>query len=644
MSIKGLEETLDYLEKKIIAKRFNLITSNELFFEIINRKKQLFKKFQKEIKIRWQKFENGNRDNFLKKTYTDFFLKNFNEFFKEFLKQFFFLDYQKSLKLITKEKLSSELLLIEYKYYLSPKEAEIFQKHQAKLKDKKHGLFFHIIFLYQILKSLSIIYKDIIQKPFEITLDGAILTQDLDNDFLHFLVIIKSNREQLYDYYYQMILFYFLKQFKGVPDYLIERLDNRKENLFDFALKKYSKNEMRENLIELLYFFYKKCILLRSIRPLLDFFNFVCSRVEDSIFSKIEIIKEDYLSNFNFDIEIKNTLMNIFNFLDRSSTLSSTFLANNLPSRKSQLNLFSLYRKYYLEAGLETLESENLLYLPDIFRKKLNHYNSSIKNRNMIDSYSIKKINKFLDYLMRITNSENTDIFFQKIFNKTVATLNYEFFKTFLRSLNKKLFILIGQDKNKELNEAKDHFSFEFLVGHISRMLYVLIDKIFLYKNLNKASTHFIDTRGRYIPKNISLRIYELLMFQDMNFSDDLWPDFLLSMNKESVLKIIKEHNIKIQGKHFYDDDDLTRLLITYNFQSSSQGKFLEEWLLKILIIPCNKFIINIRSSVSDISNKNKIFEKLSQYFSRGIKDKMVIKEINKICQELSTFWSETMV
>ncbi len=644
MSIKGLEDTLDFLERKIIGKRFNLKTSDKLFFEIINRKKQFFNQFQNKIKIKWQEFENKNRKNFLKKTYTDFFNERFNEFFIEFLEQFFSLDSPKSLKLISKEKLSSELLLIEYKYNLSTKEAHLFQEYREKLKLKEQGLFFHITYLYQILKSLNIIYKQIIQKPFEITLEGAILDQDTDNEFVHFLVIIKSNRLKLHEYYYQMILFNYFKQLKGIPDNILERFEQGREDLFHFAVKYYSKPEMREKLIDLLYFFYKKCTLLKSIRPLLDFFNFVCSRVEDSVFSKIEIIKKDYLSNFDYDIETKNNLINIFNFLDRSSTLSSTFLANNLPSRESQLNLFSLYRKYYLAAGLETLESENLLFMPDLFRKKLNNYNLTIKNKNIIDSYSIKTINSFLDFLLPIINSENKDIFFQIIFNKTVSVLNYEFFKTFLRSLNKKLFKLIGEDKKNKLNSSKKHFSFEFLVAHISHMLYVLIDKLFLHKNLEKASKNFIDTKGRYIAKNIALRIFELLMFQDMNFSDDLWPNFLLSINKEKVLKIIKEQQIKIQDKSFYNDNDLTRLLITYNFQSSSHGILLEEWLLKDLIIPCNKFIITIRNSISNINNRNEIFETLNQYFSKGVEDKTAIMEINNICLKLTNFWIETIV
>jgi hypothetical protein len=644
LSIKGLEETLDYLEKKIIGKNFNLNTNNILFFEIINRKQQNFIQFQNKIKTKWQEFVNKNRDHFLQKTYTDFFNAHFNEFFIEFLEQFFFLDCHKSLRLITKEKLSSELLLIEYNYYLSGEEELIFQKYGEKLELKEQGLYFHMIYLYQILKSLNIMYKEIIQKPFEITLEGAILNQGGEHNFLHFLVIIKNNREQLYDYYYHMILIYFFKQFKDVPDHIIERLEHGREDLFDFVLKKYSKYEMREKLIGLLYFFYKKCILLKSIRPLLDFFNFVASRVEDSVFSKIDVIKQDYLSNFDYDIEKKTKLIDMFNFLDRNSTLSSTFLANNLPSIESQLNLFSLYRNYYLAAGLETLESGSLLFMPDIFRNKLNNYNSTIKNKNIIDSYSIKTINRFLDYLLTKINSENTDIFFQKIFNKTVSTLNYEFFKTFLRSMNKKLFNILEEDKKERLNALDNHLSFNALVGHISRMLYVLIDKIFLYKSLDKASKNFIDTKGRYIPKNIALRIYELLMFQDMNFSDDLWPYFLISVNKEKIFKIIKEQNIKIQEKYCYEEDDLTRFFITYNFQSSLQGIFLEKWLLTDLIIPCNKFIINIGNSVSDINNKKEIFQILKTYFSKGIQDKQIIKEINKICQELSAFWTETKV
>ncbi|TXT67082.1 MAG: hypothetical protein BAJALOKI1v1_190025 [Promethearchaeota archaeon] len=648
LSIEELERTLSFLEEKIKGQKFNLKTSNKIFFDIINRKRQRFEVFQSDLRSNWDEFKGSKDTSFIKKNYSDFFNRNFHEIIIIFLERFFGLEAVDSLRLVSKEKLSSELLLFEYTYTLSKREATLFQKYRKRLNLMQYGLFFHLTYLYLIFSVLNIILKEIIDEEFQIALEGATLNQDGSNNFIHFLVIIKGSRNQFYDYYYKMILFYFFKQFRSVPKNVVETLESDKEKLFELALQCYSKSSMRKSIVELLYFFYKKCTLLKSIRPLLDFFNFVCSRVEDSIYSKLNIIKSEYLNKLDYDTDTKNNLIKIFNYLDRTSTLSSTFLANNLPSRKSQSNLFSLYKKYYFGMGLETLESSNILFLPNLFRKTLNQHNHSLEENNIVNSNSIKNVNRLFDYFIDIIDIESSDVFFQKILNKSIFTLNFEFFKTFFRSLNKKFLFLISHFEKEKASESQDSYkSFDFIVAHISRMLYVLIDKIFLDESPKKASKNFIDKRGRYIPKNIALRVLELLIFQDMNFSDDLWPDFLLSMNKERVLERLKEFNIEIHNKYFYTDEDLTRLLITYNFQSYSQdskGRFLEVWLIKDIIVPCNEFILKIWNSLTDKNDADEIYETLCTFFSEGIEDEMVLSDITSICKKLTPFWKEMIV
>ncbi|GAG20417.1 unnamed protein product, partial [marine sediment metagenome] len=248
-------------------------------------------------------------------------------------------------------------------------------------------------YLYLIISILGIILRKLLDEKFYIVLDGVVLKNGEENA-LNFLIVIKNSKDELFENYYYMYLYYFLKYFKEVPEQYFGKLLAGRERVYQIALDEYS--SAKENLVDLMYYFYKKCNLLGNFSPLLDFLNFVCSRVEDSVFPKLDIIRKEFLRNFDYTDEKKNALLRIFDFIDFKSTLYSTFQANNLPSQKSQFNLFLLYTKYYFGSGsLEALEVSDLLFLPDDFKAKLNDYNS--KTENVINSNTIGEVQEFLD-------------------------------------------------------------------------------------------------------------------------------------------------------------------------------------------------------------------------------------------------------
>jgi hypothetical protein len=172
-------------------------------------------------------------------------------------------------------------------------------------------------------------------------------------------------------------------------------------------------------------------------------------------------------------------------------------------------------------------------------------------------------------------------------------------------------------------------------------MLYTLIDKIFIRSDPSHASNNFIDPRSRYIGKNIALRVLELFIFQDLNVSDDVWPDYIISMNRENLIRDLKSFNINIPKKYFYGFEDIARFVITYNFQSYSDKLLFEEWLIDELIIPLNDFIIKMKSLIKDPKNKNEIYEKLSAYILDGseLEDKELRKSFKFVCEQLGSFW-----
>jgi hypothetical protein len=436
-----------------------------------------------------------------------------------------------------------------------------------------------------------------------------------------------------------MYLYYFLKYFKEVPEQYLDKLLVGREKVYQIALDEYS--NAKENLVDLLYYFYKKCNLLENFSPLLDFLNFVCSRVEDSVFPKLDVIRKEFLRNFDYTNDKKNSLLRIFDFIDKKSSLYSTFQANNLPSQKSQFNLFLLYTKYYFGSGsLELLEVSDLLFLPDEFKAKLNDFNS--KSENVINANTISEVQEFLDYFSILNNIENPDIFFKKIFNKEISQFNYDFFKAFLLSLNSSITRLIElENKTFEENPNNELLNFKIVVDHICRMLYTLIDKIFLRKLPSQASKNFIDPRSRYIGKNIALRVLELFIFSDLNVSDDVWPDYIISMNKDALQKELGNYQIEIPEKHFYRYEDIARFVITFNFQSSSDQIIFEEWLITGLITPIINFISKIRDLIKNDENKTEIYMILRNYFIGDDKDQENLQDIDFICQQLANFWDD---
>ncbi|MFX0141669.1 MAG: hypothetical protein ACFFDN_48980, partial [Candidatus Hodarchaeota archaeon] len=484
---------------------------------------------------------------------------------------------------------------------------------------------------------LGMVIRKAIQEKIFILLDAVIVKDGAANKNLNFMIIIKDSKDEIFYSYYNMVLYYFLRQIKGIPEEYYENLLKGREKLYQIALIEYS--SAKERLVDLLYYFYKKCNLLQSFSPLLDFFNFVGARVEDSVFSKVDIIKRDFLANLDqYSVEKKNSIIKFFNYLDKKSTLYSTFQANNLPSPRSQLNLFLLYMKYYFGSGLEALEVGDLLFLPDIFRTTLNQYNKA-KN-DVIGANSIKNIKEFLNFLSALSNIENIDLFFYKIFKKNISQLNYGFFKTFLKSLNSDFSQKIAQEnENISENPLNTPFTFNIIVDHICRILYVLIDKIFMRSTPNVASKNFIDPRSRYIGKNIALRVLELFVFQDINYSDDVWPDYIISLNREQLKNELNKFNITISKEQFYSVEELVQIMITYNIQSFSDQPYHEEWLINEIIIPLNNLIQDIRNSVKDQTNEIEVYERLSEHLVSGIKDEHAIKDFKFICQQFAPFW-----
>ncbi|MFW9952776.1 MAG: hypothetical protein ACFFKA_21860 [Candidatus Thorarchaeota archaeon] len=618
--------------------KVTLKMNSSSFYQILQENDGQLTQFKEKVAKEWREFKQINDARIIKKTFSTFFYQYFEEYFQIYLERFCGLE-KASLILNSKEKVSDENLFLEYTYYISPKEESSFEHFASIYEDATDGYGVNSPFgyFYLIITILGVILRKILGEKFTVNLDGAIIKNGQIKSNIHFLIVIKSSKDVVYENYYLMFLYYFLRQIKEIPEDYFNKLLQGRERLYEIANDIYPL--AKEKLVDLLYYFYKKCNLLENFSPLLDFMNFVCSRVEDSVFNKFDIIKDEFLTNLNYSNEKRNSLIKIFDFLDKKSTLYSTFQANNLPSEKSQLNLFLLYTKYYFGSGsLEALEVGDLLFLPEKFQSSLNKLNEGLDHS--IDANSIKSIQKFLNYFSVLTNIENPNIFFQLIFKKDIAQMNYFFFKSFLRSLNMSIIRIIDHENALLAKSSNEELlDFQIIIEHVCRMLYVLIDKIFIRKRADQASKNFIDPRSRYIGKNIALRVLELFIFQDLNLSDDLWPDYMIALNKEELIEDLDEFNVKLPLTSFYNYDDIVRFVVTYNFHSFVQKRLFEEWLLEEIIIPLNNFMIDMDNRIKDKKNKIEIYEQLSSLLLEGITDKQLIKEIKFGCKEIAPFW-----
>ncbi|MFX1379047.1 MAG: hypothetical protein ACFFA4_08115 [Promethearchaeota archaeon] len=636
MAYNELKYIIEHLINTSINEDYSFNTINKVLFDILEKKNTKYEEFKNHVKLRWEAFQKKNQNRIIKKTFTSFFYESFHDLFSYFLQEFFGFTVN-SLELFTKEKISEKIIFFEYNYLLDPNEEKIFIKISDDFQvDLLYGFSIFTGYLYFIVRLLGMVVRNAIEENIFILLDAIIIENGEFNKNLNFLIICKDSKDEIFEAYYNMVLYYFLRQIKGIPEKYFERLYKGREKLYEIAINEYSTSQ--EKLVDLLYYFYKKCNLLQSFSPLLDFFNFVGARVEDSVFSKLDIIKKEFLINLDYSTEKKNAIIKFFQYLDNKSTLYSTFQANNLPSAKSQFNLFLLYMKYYFGSGLEALEVGDLLFLPEVFKTTLNQYNK--KFDDVIGANTIKNIKEFLNYLSTLSNIHNIELFFYKVFNKNVSQLNYGFFKTFLKSFNSKFSQKITRE-NEILTENPENspLTFQIIVDHICRILYVLIDKIFIRSSPNEASSNFIDPRSRYIGKNIALRVLELFVFQDINYSDDVWPDYIISLNKEQLREELKPYNVALPEQHFYTLEELIQIMITYTVQSFSDQPFFEEWIIYEIILPLNNIIKEIRNSVRDPTNEIEVYKKVSEYLSTDIQDEKIKKEFDFFCHQLALFW-----
>jgi len=609
---------------------FNLRRINKVLLNELKSDTKIYSAFILDISDKWKEFQNKNEQRKIKYRYTTFFHRNFDYFFRQSIDNLFGFD-SKNLKLVLRENVTDNDLYFEYKLYFSEDEMNLIAKFKERVS---HPLEYDRIipFIFEILiRILGMIIRETINKKIWISQNGARLKKKEKKSYLHFLITIRRSPDEIMDGYLAFVLYNFAIRHSEIPDSYKKTLLERKNLLTKIALKNYT--IAKYQLVDIIFTFFKKCTLLENVSPFLDFLNFVCSRVEDSIFDTIEIIKEDFLSNLDYPPEVNESLIQIFNFINKYSTLFSTFQANNRPSFRNQYELFLLYLQFYFGRTLESLEISDLLFFPKRFGDLIKEHNLSKKDK--ISFKTIRSIGYFSNIALSLSHLPGIEDFFYKLLNKKkIQYINEIFFMTFLKSLNEKFLSLI-EEENIKLKKSQNKISFEKAIDFICRSLYSLINKVFLRENVEDASKSFLDPRSRYIPENVATRVLELSIFKDLNLSDDIWPDYFLSINKEEVKNLFKKY-FEIPEDVFYSDWSLSMIDMIYNQELFHNEKYLEVFLIEDVVIPLNKFFLQFEKKKESIENKDDLLNDLTKIIT---KQKWKKEDTKRIFSNIIELW-----
>jgi len=615
---------------------FNRRKFHSVAFEVLEREPDEYNTFKKSILDLWNEFRIENEKRKFKYKYITFFEKNFDDILKNYISSY--LDYPlKNLEIISKESVTDNDLYLEYKYRFSSLEIKSIKRIKEEL-DHPLEMSRFIPFIFDLLiQLLGKIIRKVIKKEIWVSQRGARIIKEGKRQVLHFLITIRRSPGEILDRYFDFILYNYTLKYPQIPKTIRNNLLKGRNKLTKIALENYF--TARDNLVDIIYNFYKKCTLLETVSPFLDFLNFVCSRVEDSIFDTTDVIKEDFLSNLGYSPEVNDALIRIFTFINKYSTLFCTFQANNRPAFIEQYNLFLLYLQFFFGRGLEALEIGDLLFFPEKFSELIKEYNLTEKEK--ITFKTIRAIGYFSNVAFSLSKLPDIDFFFSKFLDKSITRMNETFFMCFLKSINEKFKSLIKKENDK-LKKSNNYISFDKVIDFICRSLYTLINSVFLRDSLDEASRNFIDPRSRYIPENIALRVLELDMFKELNLSDDIWDDYIISINKEKVLDMFGKY-IDIREDSFYSHWSLSMLDMIYNQELFQDEKYLEEFLITEIVGPLNKFIRKFNDAMAKSTNKNQIKKKFLEMITDGTEEKEKLKSLEVIIENLIENWDTSV-
>ena len=597
----------------------------------IERKRVQYPFFKKKVLFSWVSF--GKYKGKRKKVCSQpawFYYKRFDEFFRFYIKNMFpfLLDRRLQLVSIGGQLAKNKDMFFEYKYFLTPKDYADFLafKRAFHHPDHPHRIITYVFNLIIMIfgKLMNEITKDLTQ----ITMLCADIKKVRENEFcVHFIITTRPEEINFLQQYLRAELFHLSERLPNIPKSMIQRLRNHQLILAKTAMKEYP--EARATLSSVLLTIYLKCLTLEECTPILDILNYICSRVEDSIFNTRKLVREILDEKFRYPKKTDAQIEGLFEFFNQNATLFSTFQSNNRATKDRQYQLFRIYLQYYLKAGFELNENSISYYFPEKFLK-------SIQDMRIIEDYPAVAIETCVNFIASGSiDNPAIDLIFKRLFNQTVFEMNEAFFESFLYSLNRRFILYLQelQTKNPDFD-----FSFKNIMLIMCNLMYNLVLRVFIAETPEIAKENFRDKLGRYTANQVALRVMELRVFKDIPLSDSNWQDYYLSRNKAYVKKFF-QHIVDIPDSYFFSPERLLKINIIYDRGLLDTTMFLEEWVVTKILKEFCVFYKGIHEKMPKNYTDEILRTTLVSHFSQGIVDEIQRDHIEDFVNDFIDVW-----
>ncbi len=624
-----LQAFLNRIGDNFIQDWYNIRDIQNWMMEEIYRKRVQYPYFKKKTLFSWVSF-NKNPKN--KKNPSKFYYKKLDSLFRYFFLKMFSGFNEKQLILTGIEghvKKESDLFF-EYEYNLSSEEIDEFIKfkHDYNHPDHHYRIISYIFNL--IIMVFGKLIKDLIKNDAQIHMLCAKIKEreDTGEKYLHFLFTIEKPDRLFLNAYLHYLIFNFAEVLPGIDRKLLKSLNRQKNQIYPIALKEYPRSLRK--IPTVLYILQRKVFVLKQIIPILDILNFVGSRVEDTKFQTNDLVNDIIRDKICDDRDNKNDIFEIFDFLNRTASLFSTFQANNRANISRQYQLFFFYCQHFSLRGLKTIHENSHVFFPEKIKDSLLKYWEILYQKGI-------KFDTFSNFLRRgfsLPTDDALDIVFNKIFNKSINELNEAFFEVYLHSLNTKFNLLIDEIRQKN---PKFDYTYEEIIHFIFIIIHNLISKIFIADKPEDVQQNFNDPISRYTPKNIALRVLELRIFKEIPLSDNNWQDYFTSRNKEQVKKTLKPY-AEIPDSYFFTPERLLKINMIYDRGNLERTSYLEEWMIEI-IVKFYQFQIQINEKLPKYYTNNDLYEAFFQEFTKGIVDSQTREKLEEITEFFVEIW-----
>jgi len=600
----------------------------------IYRKRKSFPYFRKRTLFSYVSWQKTHSEEPLEFLYT-----KFDSLFRYFLQKVFTVFQENQLELVgieghsTGAKNAGKDLFFEYKYHLTSDEIHGFELFPQAFHHPDH--YYHIItYMFNLIVMVfAKLIKDILKLKFNLQINMlcADIKQDkMDNQdgmYVHFLIGIRQmDRAFLRTYLYSLI-YHFAEVLPNINQTLLHRLKLENDKIYPIAAAAYPFAE--QSLATVFYTLERKAQIIGQITPMLDVFNYIASRVEDSLFQTEVLVKEIIHDKIISQKTAHHAsgFLEIFNFLNGAASLFSTFQANNKADRGRQYQLLFMYLQYF------NISSPEAFLYPEKVEE-------AIQNEQLLTMFPSISSKTFINFIFEtiglvFSADEAFDTMFQRLFNKSVFELNEKFFEVYLFSLNQKFFELLATIRGKT---PDFNYTFGEIIHFMLEILQSLVVSIFIAESPEKAQKNFKDQRSRYTPDKITLRVLELRLFKDIPLSDNNWQDYYLSRNKSYVKKIFSKY-LTIPDHYFFSPERLLKINMIYERRMVDPTPFLETWLIKAIIKRFYGFQARILDRLPVNYSKQELTHALYTDFSVGIIDTRILEKLEEYSEFFANLW-----